>query len=172
MADNGIASNIQKRSTQDPERIATYSAAVKYITTVLSRDEHAMSRIRKMKSHQDSHEKQWFEGREAIVGKYKRRREGRVKLQGVLSILGGDTSVTTSEINDTEAEKKELEEYDRKVYGACMTMVDSMSKELAELKVPFFCREVASSQVEDTKGLLANKRKILQFLEDITAEDD
>ncbi|KAK9470954.1 uncharacterized protein V1510DRAFT_421592 [Dipodascopsis tothii] len=171
-------------SAPDPSAIKTYAAALRYITGTLLQDKRVMDRIKKMRQHQQDHEKQWFEGREGVKRKYEQRRKGRKTLEGVLKLVGGNTDKAEEELQrqDSLDETEELARYDLKVHAASVQMVKAMSAELASLGVPLFCNPdymAAEKNAESKAGavdgdlaeMLENKRKIVELLDDLCDED-
>ncbi|KAK9368963.1 hypothetical protein V1509DRAFT_622051 [Lipomyces kononenkoae] len=156
---------------RDPSSITKVEDAIEYINTVVASDDNAVFRIRRLRKHQEDHEFQWYTGRVAIIEKHKKRQDGRLKLQSVLSLVGGDTSETPSEQQAIEDERRELNEYDKKVHNACVDLAKSMSLELAALRIPLFCNGVNyETAVTDIK-LSGYRRQIIEHLEEITSDD-
>ncbi|KAK9245180.1 hypothetical protein V1506DRAFT_271019 [Lipomyces tetrasporus] len=164
------AQSWESHSRVDPATITTLEDAIEYINIVVAGDGNALSRIRRMRKHQDDHELQWYAGRVAIIEKHEKRREVRLKLRSVLSLVGGDTSETTSEQQAVENECRELTEYDNKVHNASIALVKSMSLELADMRVPFFCNGIPCQTAEADLKLSANRRQVVERLEEITSE--
>ncbi|KAK9373941.1 uncharacterized protein V1513DRAFT_426057 [Lipomyces chichibuensis] len=163
------ASSSQSQSHVDPSTITTLEDAIEYIDTVVAGDVNAVYRLRRMRKHQEDHECQWYAGRVAIIEKHKKRREGRLKLQSMLSLVGGDTSETPSEQQAIEDECRELKEYDRKVHDACTSLVKSMSLELADLHIPLFCNGIPRETAEADLKLSGYRRQVIERLEEIAS---
>ncbi|KAK7204623.1 hypothetical protein BZA70DRAFT_289948 [Myxozyma melibiosi] len=89
-------------TTADGSKITDVDEAVRYIKTVVARDENAIARIRRMKNNQAEHEAQWYQRRLELLEKHKARREGRKKLAEMLQRIGGDASTAPSEASDYE----------------------------------------------------------------------
>ncbi|KAK9329955.1 hypothetical protein V1520DRAFT_355436 [Lipomyces starkeyi] len=164
------ASSSRSQSHVDPATVTTLEDAIDYINTVVAGDVNAVYRLRRMRKHQEDHEFQWYAGRVAIVEKHKKRREGRLKLQSMLSLVGGDTSETPSEQQAMEDESRELKEYDKKVHDACVTLVKSMSLELEDLHIPLFCNGIPCETAETDLKLSGYRRQVIERLEEITSE--
>ncbi|KAK9356732.1 hypothetical protein V1523DRAFT_422906 [Lipomyces doorenjongii] len=164
------ACSSRSQSHADPSTITTLEDAIDYINTAVAGDVDAVRRIQRMRKHQEDHEFQWYAGRVAIVEKHKKRREGRLKLESMLSLVGGDTSETPSEQQSIEEECRELKEYDKKVHNACTTLVKSMSRELADLHIPLFCNGIPCETAETDLKLSGYRRKVIERLEEITSE--
>ncbi|KAK9237275.1 hypothetical protein V1525DRAFT_432898 [Lipomyces kononenkoae] len=154
----------------DPSAITKVEDAIEYINTIVASDDDALFRIRRMRKHQEDHEFQWYAGRVAIVEKHKKRRDWRIKLQSMLSLVGGDTSETPSEQQAIEDERRELNEYDKKVHNACIDLAKSMSLELAALRIPLFCNGISYESAETDLKLSGYRRQIIERLEEITSE--
>ena len=75
---------IPKSSPMDPRSITTYPAALRHITKIVARDETTMSRIRKLIASQHQHERQWWDGRQALIKQQGEREGGRKKVEDVL----------------------------------------------------------------------------------------
>ncbi|KAK9322675.1 hypothetical protein V1517DRAFT_307735 [Lipomyces orientalis] len=164
------AESWESHSRVDPATITTLEDAIDYINVVIVGDGNSLTRIRRMRKHQDDHELQWYAGRVAIIEKHEKRREVRLKLRSMLSLVGGDTSETTSEEQAVENERRELTEYDKKVHNASIALVKSMSLELADMRVPFFCNGIPYEAAEADLKLSANRRQVVERLEEITSE--
>ena len=68
----------------DPSSITTWPSALRHVTKLVSQNEAILIRIRKLIKVQNQHEKQWWDGRNALLQKQKDRIEGRKKLDEVL----------------------------------------------------------------------------------------
>ena len=75
---------IPKPIAVDPRSIITYPAALRHITKVVARNEATMARLRKLIASQHQHERQWWDGRQALVKQQGERGEGRKKVEDVL----------------------------------------------------------------------------------------
>ncbi|KAI4121243.1 MAG: hypothetical protein LQ347_006919, partial [Umbilicaria vellea] len=67
----------------DPVTLTTWPSALRCVTRTIARNEAAMARIRQLIRTQQQHERQWWEGREALVRKQRQRGEGRKALDNV-----------------------------------------------------------------------------------------
>ena len=68
----------------DPTTITTWPAALRYVSSLIAREEAVSDRIRKLITVQHQHERQWWEGREALINLQKGREEGRRKVDDIL----------------------------------------------------------------------------------------
>ena len=68
----------------DPATLTTWPTALRCVTRSIARNEAAMARIRQLIHTQRQHERQWWDGREALVRKQKQRGEGRRAVDDVL----------------------------------------------------------------------------------------
>ncbi|KAF7589870.1 hypothetical protein BBP40_003582 [Aspergillus hancockii] len=124
-------------------------------------NEDLQRKIRWLIQQQHDHERQWWEGREALVGKQKARVEKKKQLDAVLRSVGAP--VDEKEISTAEEDRAELENYDMKVYKASRQMADGMMGELRALQIPFFNIKqslVLDSAGTDETGLNAGSLKI------------
>ena len=76
--------SIPKPTIIDPRSITTYPAALRHITKIVARNEATMCRLKKLISSQHQHERQWWDGREALIKQQGEREEGRKKVEDVL----------------------------------------------------------------------------------------
>ncbi|SLM38150.1 Protein of unknown function DUF2458 [Lasallia pustulata] len=81
----------------DPATLTTWPSALRCITRTIARNEAALSRIRHLIHTQQQHERQWWEGREALVRKQQQRGEGRKALDEVLKAVGGKVDSTRTD---------------------------------------------------------------------------
>lgn len=68
----------------DPSAITSWPAALRYVMRVVSRDDELQQRIRRLIQSQHDHERQWWQGREALIEKQKARVEKKKQLDDVL----------------------------------------------------------------------------------------
>ena len=68
----------------DPTTITAWPAALRYVTKLIAREGAVGDRIRKLISVQHQHERQWWDGREALNKTQKDRDEGRKKVDDIL----------------------------------------------------------------------------------------
>ncbi|KZF22883.1 hypothetical protein L228DRAFT_247292 [Xylona heveae TC161] len=124
-------------SAVDPSTITDWSTALKCVMKTVARSEAIQVRVRKMIQVQHDHEKQWFEGRKALLEKQSARAEGKKKLDAVLLSVGGIVP-TSSTVSTPEDDAAEIKRYDIKVHRAATEMVKAMTTELEHLGIPFF----------------------------------
>jgi len=156
----------------------------------VARSDAIQMRIRKLIQVQHEHEKQWWEGRKALVERQSARAEGQKKLDDVLRSVGG--MVPPSNLGQTpEDHAAELKRYDMKVYRASTEMAKAMSTELKTLGVPFFgmnpelvmrqSNDPAEGDYDTNDGgggarklkegeLMTLQRRMLELLEDMCKE--
>lgn len=70
--------------TTDPSTITTWSSALRHVMRTVSQNETLQRRIRRLMQSQHDHEKQWWQGREALCKKQKARGEKKKELDEVL----------------------------------------------------------------------------------------
>ncbi|EWC47068.1 hypothetical protein DRE_03437 [Drechslerella stenobrocha 248] len=78
-------------NTVNPRTITQWPDALKYITTVVINNPIAMDRLRKMKLHQRDHERQWWQGREAIINRHSNSSSSKLTMDSVLHVLTPST---------------------------------------------------------------------------------
>ncbi|KAJ5558711.1 hypothetical protein N7535_009410 [Penicillium sp. DV-2018c] len=120
----------------DSSTITTWPEALRYVMRTVGQNEETQSRIRGMIRGQHRHEKQWFEGREALLKQQQSRPQKQRELDTVLRSIGAPVKE-----DDGSAEKQaaaELAAYDGKVHRAATQMTDALMAELRGLGVPFF----------------------------------
>ncbi|RVD87481.1 uncharacterized protein DFL_001715 [Arthrobotrys flagrans] len=147
----------------DPRTITQWPAALKYITTVVTTNQAAMERLRKMKLHQKDHEKQWWRSREAILERHSKSAGNRLAMDSVLKSFGVSTS--SAELTP-EAKLQELQTYDEKVYRASVQMYASMAEDLKSLGIPFFV--ITENEFPgDKDAFLEVRRKVVELIDDL-----
>ncbi|OJD20633.1 hypothetical protein ACJ73_08029 [Blastomyces percursus] len=169
----------QPPNLPDSSTITTWPAALKYVMKTVAQNEATQSKIQKLIRTQHDHEKQWWEGRQALLSKQAGREAKRKQLDDVLRSVGGAIT-KDSDPPCAEDDKIELDTYDKKVYKALTTMSKALDVELRDLGIPFFTiphNLVASSSnpVSDSHSseplksdeLNALQLRMLQLLEDL-----
>ncbi|OAX78525.1 hypothetical protein ACJ72_07165 [Emergomyces africanus] len=169
----------QLANLPDSSTITTWPAALKYIMKTVAQNEDTQSKIRNLIRTQHDHEKQWWEGRQALVSKQAGREEKKKQLDEVLRSVGGVVANDSNGPNPQD-DKIELDTYDKKVYKALTTMSKALDSELRRLGIPFFSIQhqlvdLSSDTASDShsSGLLksddltALQLRMLQFLEDL-----
>lgn len=68
----------------DPSTITTWPSALRHVMRTVSQNEVLQRRIRRLMQSQHDHEKQWWQGREALCKKQKARGEKKKELDEVL----------------------------------------------------------------------------------------
>ena len=150
------AAPVSKGPQVDPSTITSWPQALKYVVSDLSQNGAASSRIKTLIHSQQRHEKQWWTGRENLTAKQKGRGEGKKKADDLLRLLGSKPDATSGSFKgqstEAEAERKELEVYDNKVYKALSEMSRAMDGELRGLGIPFFAIKHELVDVKATSG--------------------
>ncbi len=72
------------QSTTDPTTITDWPAALRHVMKTVARSDAIMGRVKRMINVQHEHERQWWDGRQALLRKQEGRVEGRKKLDDVL----------------------------------------------------------------------------------------
>ncbi|PGH13643.1 hypothetical protein AJ79_03491 [Helicocarpus griseus UAMH5409] len=169
-------------SLPDPSTITAWPAALKYVMKTVAQSETTQYKIRRLIRSQHDHEKQWWEGRRALLVKQEGRSEKRKQLDEVLRSVGGMVA-KNSDGPTPEDDKKELDTYDKKVHKALKSMSKALDAELRGLGIPFFAIqhklvESPSTPTLDTEPsaaltpdqLTALQLRMLQLLEDLCKE--
>lgn len=73
--------------------------------------------------------------------------------------------------NSEQEAAKELATFDRKVHKACLEMVEAAKRELRDLDVPFFCKNLGGKE-EGTETREAMRSKMVAFLEEYISGDE
>lgn len=94
--------------------------------------------------------KDWESGRQRLIQEQAIKRDNEQEHLAVLSLPGIGEKIAP--LRTDEAEKKELEQYDQKVYRACRQMVDSQTMALKGLGVPFFGTRADMMRSESSEG--------------------
>lgn len=71
-------------SSIDPATITTWPAALRYVMRTVGQDEETQLRVRGLIRSQHSHERQWWNGREALVQRHQARGDKKKELDAVL----------------------------------------------------------------------------------------
>ncbi|KLJ06082.1 hypothetical protein EMPG_10482 [Blastomyces silverae] len=169
----------QPPNLPDPSTITTWPAALKYVMKTVAQNEATQSKIKKLIRTQHDHEKQWWEGRQALLSKQAGREAKRKQLDDVLRSVGGVVA-KDSDPPSAEDDKIELDTYDKKVYRALTTMSKALDVELRALGIPFFTTphnlvassfnplsDSHSSELLKPDELKALQLRMLQLLEDL-----
>ena len=141
-------------------------------------DEKVAARIKHLITEQHKHERQWWDGREAIVTRQQGRSGASQQVAHLLKSLGGK-AVDLAPI-DPKADQKELEAYDKKVYAGLLAMAADFDRQLRNLGVPFYAikhdlvvLENGPEKLDTAKGRLDRgelrelQKQMLQTLEDL-----
>ncbi|KAK6539944.1 hypothetical protein TWF694_008778 [Orbilia ellipsospora] len=148
----------------DPRSITRWPAALKYITAVITTNPGAMDRLKKMKTHQRDHEKQWWAGREAIIKRHSNSSSNQLAMNSVLQSFG--IASKSTELTAKEKEE-ELKTYDEKVHRATEQMYKSMAEDLKKLDIPFFV--ISEAEFDGTKEEFTDiRKKVVELLDDLT----
>lgn len=83
-----------KDNSPDPSVITAWSAALKCVMRTVAQNEALQSKIRRLIQTQHDHERQWWEGREALLEKQETRGEKKKKLDEVLRSVGGSVAAS------------------------------------------------------------------------------
>ncbi|RHZ71041.1 hypothetical protein CDV55_108283 [Aspergillus turcosus] len=128
---------IAPSSVVDSSSITTWPAGLQHVMRAVSQNEDAQRRIRRLIQSQHDHERQWWQGREALVKKQKARVEKKKELDAVLRSVGAPVD-DTKQVSTAEEDQAELKNYNAKVYRASKQMAEAMTFELRSLGIPFF----------------------------------
>ncbi|KAL2866760.1 uncharacterized protein BJX67DRAFT_354837 [Aspergillus lucknowensis] len=82
------SSTPQAKDSTPPSEITTWPAALKRVMHTVAQNEEIQRRIRVLIQRQHDHEKQWWQGREALLQKQKSRAEKKRELDRVLRSVG------------------------------------------------------------------------------------
>ncbi|KAL9619817.1 MAG: hypothetical protein Q9160_005557 [Pyrenula sp. 1 TL-2023] len=124
----------------DPSTITEWRAAQKYVTFTVAQNEATVARIKRLIKKQHDHERQWWEGRKALVTKQSGRVEGKKAVDDLLKAMGGNVGALTAthSSSTTDENAEELRKYDGKIYKALTEMARAIDGELRGMSVPFF----------------------------------
>ncbi|OJJ66681.1 hypothetical protein ASPBRDRAFT_137556 [Aspergillus brasiliensis CBS 101740] len=135
-------------SGEDTSSITTWPSALRYVMRTVAQNEDIQRRLRWLIQRQHDHEKQWWQGREALLKKQSARTEKKKELDAVLRSVGAPVD-ENKQVSTAEEDRAELTNYDAKVYKASRQMSDAMIAELKALKIPFFT--IKKSLVSDSE---------------------
>ncbi|PGH21358.1 hypothetical protein AJ80_03275 [Polytolypa hystricis UAMH7299] len=177
----------QQSGTADSSAITAWPAALKHVMKLVGQNETIQAKIRRLIRTQHDHEKQWWEGRKALLAKQEARVEKRKKLDEVLRSVGG-TVTSGVDVPTPEDELAEVKNYDKKVYKALTEMSKALDTELRAFGIPFFAiqhdlvrppsdseADITSANAAKTKQkdsisaeeLSALRKRMLELLEDL-----
>lgn len=74
----------RNRAREDPSKITTWPRALQHVMRTVAANEATQRKIRRLIQNQHAHERQWWEGREALIRKQEARGLKRVELERVL----------------------------------------------------------------------------------------
>ncbi|GLA59003.1 hypothetical protein AtubIFM54640_009732 [Aspergillus tubingensis] len=123
--------------TEDTSTITAWPTALRYVMRTVAQNEEIQRRLRWLIQRQHDHEKQWWQGREALLKKQSARTEKKKELDAVLRSVGAPVD-ENKQVSTAEEDRAELTNYDAKVYKASRQMSDAMIAELKALRIPFF----------------------------------
>ena len=121
----------------DASTIVTWPSAIRYVTKYIANNESAAARIKHLIAQQHQHEREWWTGREAIVKRHSGRAQRQAQAATLLKAIGGVVAANPPS-EDPEVDRRELEVYDRKVYGELRKMSADFDRQLRGLGVPLF----------------------------------
>ncbi|PYH43422.1 uncharacterized protein BP01DRAFT_358676 [Aspergillus saccharolyticus JOP 1030-1] len=159
---------IQNGTAIDPASITTWNTALRHVMRTVAQNENLQSRIRWLIRRQHDHEKQWWQGREALVKKQRARIEKKKELDAVLRSVGAPVD-DKKPISTAEEDQAELLNYDVKVYKASRQMAGAIISELRGLGIPFFSIRDSLILATDAKSGIVNPFRQKETL--ITKQD-
>ncbi|RMZ71694.1 ATP synthase subunit beta [Pyrenophora seminiperda CCB06] len=119
----------------DPSTITEWKQGLRCMSKIAAQNPEFAPTVRKLMKDQELAVKSWEAGRKNLIEEQKIKRENERTHRAALSLPG---LLSTPPLRTPECEKKELDEYDAKVYRASKAMVDSQTSSLKVLGVPFF----------------------------------
>jgi hypothetical protein len=122
--------------TIDPAIITQWKHGLRCVNKIATQNLAFVPAIQKLIQDQARNVKDWESGRQRLVEEQAVKRENEETHLAVLSLPGMGEKIAPLRTDDVERE--ELEVYAKKVYRAAQRMVESQSKELRGLGVPFF----------------------------------
>lgn len=172
-----------KPPVPDASSITDWPTAIRHVMTHLAPDPTFAARIRRLITTQHQYEDDWHTKRELITTRHASRDTSSAQLSSIFASLGvpAPTPVAGSAApaaRDLEAERKELEAYDAKVYKQLLALVGDFDRQLRGLGVPFYAirhelvvleegkeREGAEKGRVDRGELRELQRRMLEWLE-------
>lgn len=161
-------------SSTDPQKIISYSKALKYIVQILiPSNPNFIDVVRALIEEQQRAEVRWYKERQAIIKRQASRSQGRQKLN---TILGRLSSISARDNdNDTARDNMlELRRYDIQVYRNAVELMNRTKSALKTLRVPLICvdRMYAMEQKVDLNQLEVDTQKVLDFLQDLCEDEN
>ena len=163
-----VGASTAKLAIPDASNITTWPAALKHVTRHLVPNEQVANRVKHLINEQHKHERQWWDGREAIVARQQGSSRTSQQVSAILKSLGASVSQPVKPENapadaeQSKAYEAELKSYDEKVHEALLAMTAHFDRQLRDMKVPFYAikHELVILEDEPEKTIDEHKGKI------------
>ncbi|KAF1814710.1 hypothetical protein P152DRAFT_471388 [Eremomyces bilateralis CBS 781.70] len=120
----------------DASSITEWGPGLRHVSRLAALNPEFERTVKQLMADQQTHEVEWFNGREALLAKQASRDENTTKLDAIFRSIGG--SIAPSAPMNPQEKEVELRQYDKKVYKASQDMYSAFSVRLERLGVPFF----------------------------------
>lgn len=149
----------------DPATITEWKHGLRCVNKISAQNPAFVPAIQKLIADQARNVKDWESGRQRLIDEQAVKRDNEKTHLAVLSLPGMGEKI--SPLRTDEVEQEELDTYAKKVYRAAQRMVESQSKELKSLGVPFFGlrSEFLRADGSDEGGLEQKKVTKAELLE-------
>ncbi|KPI43153.1 uncharacterized protein AB675_6779 [Cyphellophora attinorum] len=131
-----------KLPVPDASSITDWPTAIRHVMQHLLPNPDFGTRIRHLITTQHQYEQDWFTKRSLITDRHASRDTSSAQLNNIFANLGipvpAAKAAATATGRDTEAEQRELAEYDAKVYKQLLALVGDFDRQLRQLGVPFY----------------------------------
>ncbi|ETN43329.1 uncharacterized protein HMPREF1541_02488 [Cyphellophora europaea CBS 101466] len=159
-----------KPPVPDASTITDWPTAISHVMTHLAPDATFATKIRRLITSQHAHERDWHDKRAAIVSQHASRDASSAQLSSIFASLGvpvpnspATGTATPSMQRDLEAERRELQAYDAKVYKQLLALAGDFDRQLRGLGVPFYAIRhelVVLEEGREREAVWEGKRRI------------
>jgi hypothetical protein len=125
-------------SKPDASSITEWPSAIRYVMQHLAPDPLFAAKIRRLIASQHTYEKDWWDKRQEIMARHASRDTSSAQLTDIFASLGVVVPTGTASGRDYESERRELSDYDMKVYKQLLAMSGDFDRQLRGLNVPFY----------------------------------
>jgi hypothetical protein len=96
------------------------------------------AKIRRLITSQHTYEKDWWDKRQEIMTRHASRDTSSAQLTNIFASLGVVVPTSKASQRDYESERRELADYDTKVYKQLLALSGDFDRQLRGLGVPFY----------------------------------
>jgi hypothetical protein len=122
----------------DASSIVEWPSAIRHVMQHLAPDPSFGAKIRRLITSQHTYEKDWWDKRQDIMARHASRDTSSAQLTNIFASLGVVVPTGNASQRDYESERRELADYDSKVYKQLLAMSGDFDRQLRGLGVPFY----------------------------------